>query len=53
MSAHHAYEGDKIVSVQGAGGLTPSGDGFNAENRKREVQYAYSWFNNIVADTFK
>ena len=44
---------NKIVGVQGAGGLTPGGDGFNAEMRKREVQYAYSWFNNITTDTFK
>lgn len=53
VAAVYAYEGDKIISVPGAGGLTPGGDGFNAEHRKREVQYAYSWFNNIVADTFK
>lgn len=52
VAAVYKYEGDKIVSVAGAGGLTPGGDGFNAEMRKREVQYAYSWFNNIVADTF-
>lgn len=44
---------NKIVGVQGAGGLTPGGDAFNAEMRKREVQYAYSWFNNITTDTFK
>lgn len=44
---------NKIVGVAGAGGLTPGGDAFNAEMRKREVQYAYSWFNNITADTFK
>lgn len=52
VAAVYKYEGDKIVSVQGAGGLTPGGDNFNAQDRKREVQYAYSWFNNIVADTF-
>ncbi len=44
---------NKIVDVAGAGGLTPGGDAFNAEMRKREVQYAYSWFNNITTDTFK
>jgi sulfide dehydrogenase [flavocytochrome c] flavoprotein subunit len=52
VAAVYKFDGEKIVGVQGAGGLTPGGDGFNAENRKREVQYAYSWFNNIVADTF-
>jgi sulfide dehydrogenase [flavocytochrome c] flavoprotein subunit len=53
VAAVYAYEGDKIISVPNSGGLTPGGDGFNARDRKREVQYAYSWFNNIVADTFK
>jgi sulfide dehydrogenase [flavocytochrome c] flavoprotein subunit len=52
VAAVYKYEGEKIVSVAGAGGLTPGGEGFNAEMRKREVQYAYSWFNNIVADIF-
>jgi sulfide dehydrogenase [flavocytochrome c] flavoprotein subunit len=53
VAAVYAYEGGKLISVPNSGGLTPGGDGFNAEYRKREVQYAYSWFNNIVADTFK
>jgi sulfide dehydrogenase [flavocytochrome c] flavoprotein subunit len=48
----YKYEGGKIAKVAGSGGLTPGGDGFNAEMRKREVQYAYSWFNNITADIF-
>lgn len=52
VAAVYKFDGEKIVGVDGAGGLTPGGDGFNAEYRKREVQYAYSWFNNIVADTF-
>lgn len=52
VAAVYKYEGNKIVSVAGAGGLTPGGAGFNAEMRKREVQYAYSWFNNITADIF-
>ncbi|WFE69637.1 FCSD flavin-binding domain-containing protein [Thiomicrospira sp. R3] len=53
VAAVYAYDGDKIISVPSSGGLTPGGDAFNARDRKREVQYAYSWFNNIVADTFK
>lgn len=41
----------KIVKVKGSGGLTPKE--FNAELRAREHQYAYSWYDNIVADIFK
>jgi sulfide dehydrogenase [flavocytochrome c] flavoprotein subunit len=33
-----------------AGGLTPSDA--SADALQREVQYAYSWYNNIVADMF-
>lgn len=33
-----------------SGGLTPVDA--SAEQRKREVQYAYSWFNNITNDAF-
>jgi sulfide dehydrogenase [flavocytochrome c] flavoprotein subunit len=40
----------KVASVEGAGGLTPMDS--SATDRAREVQYAYSWFDNIVADTF-
>ena len=40
----------KVAKVAGSGGLTslesPAGD------RAREVQYAYSWFNNITHDAF-
>ena len=40
----------KVAKVKGSGGLTsadsPAGD------RAREVQYAYSWFNNITHDAF-
>ena len=39
-----------ITKVEGAGGLTPS-DASDAM-RRREVQYAYSWFKNITHDTF-
>ncbi|MGD2137762.1 MAG: NAD(P)/FAD-dependent oxidoreductase, partial [Gammaproteobacteria bacterium] len=40
----------KVAKVEGAGGLTPM-DSSPAE-RAREVQYAYSWFNNITHDIF-
>ena len=40
----------KVAKVEGSGGLTPM-DSSPAE-RKREVQYAYSWFNNITHDIF-
>lgn len=50
-AVYHLVDG-KLAEVEGAGGLTPGGDGFNAEMRKREQQYAYSWFANITADVF-
>ena len=40
-----------IVGVPGAGGLTPMDA--TEEAHKREVAYAYSWYDNIVADIFK
>ena len=40
----------KVAKVKGSGGLT-SMDSSPAE-RAREVQYAYSWFNNITNDAF-
>jgi sulfide dehydrogenase [flavocytochrome c] flavoprotein subunit len=43
-------EDGKVMKVAGSGGLTPMDS--SAEERAREVQYAYSWFNNIVKDTF-
>jgi sulfide dehydrogenase [flavocytochrome c] flavoprotein subunit len=43
-------EDGTIAKVEGAGGLTPN-DASDAM-RKREVQYAYSWFKNITYDTF-
>ncbi len=43
-----AENGSKITKV--SGGLTP-GDA-SAEQFKREVAYAHSWFNNIVDDCF-
>jgi sulfide dehydrogenase [flavocytochrome c] flavoprotein subunit len=44
------YQDGKIVKVKGSGGLTPGE--FNPKLRAREQQYAYSWFENIKADTF-
>ena len=43
-----ADDRSKIAKV--AGGLTP-GDA-SADALQREVQYAYSWYDNIVADMF-
>ena len=43
-----ADDRSKIVKL--AGGLTPADA--SAEARKREVQYAYSWFNNMTAEMF-
>lgn len=41
-------EQDIIAGVKGAGGLTPGTA--SAEDLKREVQYAYSWYDNIRKD---
>ncbi|HXK56444.1 MAG TPA: FCSD flavin-binding domain-containing protein, partial [Gammaproteobacteria bacterium] len=43
-----AEDGSKIVAV--SGGVTP-GDA-SAEQFKRDVAYAHSWFNNITKDAF-
>ena len=43
-----AKDGSKITKV--SGGLTPTDA--TAEQRKREVAYAYSWFDNITSDVF-
>jgi sulfide dehydrogenase [flavocytochrome c] flavoprotein subunit len=40
----------KVAKVEGSGGLTPMDS--SPEDRKREVAYAYSWFENITHDTF-
>jgi sulfide dehydrogenase [flavocytochrome c] flavoprotein subunit len=40
----------KLSKVSGSGGLTPKDS--SAEMRAREVQYAYSWYENIVQDSF-
>jgi sulfide dehydrogenase [flavocytochrome c] flavoprotein subunit len=46
------YKNGKINKVEGSGGLTPGYDKSSMEMRKREVQYAYSWFKNITHDIF-
>ena len=43
-------DGQTIASVKGSGGLTPMDAPDFAH--AREVEYAYSWYNNIVHDTF-
>jgi sulfide dehydrogenase [flavocytochrome c] flavoprotein subunit len=43
-------DGATIASVEGSGGITPSDAPDFA--LAREVQYAYSWYNNIVHDSF-
>ncbi len=43
-----AADGSEIEKI--AGGLTPADA--SAEARKREVHYAYSWFNNMTAEMF-
>lgn len=40
----------KLSKVSGSGGLTPKDS--SPESRAREVQYAYSWYQNIVTDSF-
>jgi len=46
----YQLKGELIAPLPGAGGLTPPNA--SAEDKKREVAYAYSWFNNITADIF-
>ena len=41
----------KIAEVPGSGGLTPMDA--SPEAHAREVQYAYSWYDNIINDIFK
>jgi sulfide dehydrogenase [flavocytochrome c] flavoprotein subunit len=40
----------KLSKVDGSGGLTPTDS--SPESRAREVQYAYSWFENIKKDSW-
>ncbi len=50
VAAVYRLEGDVITPVEGAGGLTPLDA--SAEDRRREVFYAHSWFKNITQDMF-
>lgn len=50
VAAVYRINEDKSKIAKVAGGLTPS-DASDAM-LQREVQYAYSWYNNIVADMF-
>lgn len=50
VAAVYRLEGDTITPVKGSGGLTPADA--SAEYRKREVEYAHSWFKNITHDMF-
>lgn len=43
-------DGATIAGVKGAGGLTPMDA--SPEAHRREVEYAYSWFQNITSDIF-
>jgi sulfide dehydrogenase [flavocytochrome c] flavoprotein subunit len=40
----------KVAKVKGAGGLTPADS--SPGDRKREYEYAHSWFNNVTQDIF-
>lgn len=50
VAAVYKYDKEKdiIAGVPGAGGVSPM-DG-SAEDRKRELAYAYSWYDNICKD---
>ncbi len=50
VAAVYRLAEDKSEISKVAGGLTPSDA--NADHLQREVQYAYSWYDNIVADMF-
>ena len=50
IAAVYSLVGNKIVTVEGAGGLSPVDA--SDETRAQEAQYAESWYANITADTF-
>mgnify|MGYP003586950634 FL=1 len=43
---------DKIISVDGAGGVSPENDP-DGHIRLLEAKYAYAWYENQTADIFK
>jgi len=51
VAAVYRLAADKSKINKVSGGLTPMDA--SAEAHAREVQYAYSWFNNITSDVFK
>ena len=50
VAAIYKMADGKLISVEGAGGLTPADA--SPETLKREVAYAHSWFKNITHDIF-
>ncbi|MDH5396314.1 MAG: FCSD flavin-binding domain-containing protein, partial [Gammaproteobacteria bacterium] len=46
----YGYDQGKIIKIEGAGGLTPMDAADHM--RKREADYAHSWFNNMTHDIF-
>jgi sulfide dehydrogenase [flavocytochrome c] flavoprotein subunit len=46
----YQFKDGQIQSIANAGGLSPLDA--SAADRKREVAYAYSWFNNITHEMF-
>ena len=50
VAAVYRLADDKSKINKVSGGLTPVDA--TDEARRREVQYAYSWYDNIVADMF-
>ncbi|MCW8854668.1 MAG: NAD(P)/FAD-dependent oxidoreductase [Gammaproteobacteria bacterium] len=46
----YGYDQGKIIKIKGAGGLTPMDAADHM--RKREADYAHSWFNNMTHDIF-
>lgn len=46
----YRLEGTTIKAVEGSGGVSPAKA--SAAQRKREVDYAYSWYKNITHDMF-
>lgn len=50
VAAVYAHDGEKIVGVEGAGGVTPADA--SLPEYAAEADYARSWFRNITTDTF-
>ena len=50
VAAVYEANGDKIVKVEGSGGLSPMNA--SAQYRKREAEYAVGWYQNQMADIF-